>query len=81
MNHNFVTNSNVNPLCIYKKHCLNDVIVLYLIEFQTINIINNLIKNYEIILKHLRITCSDIPSFYQKRTPKLSNLELVAVIT
>ena len=40
---------------------------------------NNLIENYEIILKHLRTTCADIPSFYQIRTPKLSNLELVAV--
>ena len=62
-----------------EKHCSNDVIVLYLIEFQIINIMNNLIENYEIILKHLRITCSDIPSFYQKRIPKLSNLELVTV--
>lgn len=40
---------------------------------------NNLIENYEIILKNLEITCGDITSYSQIKTPKLSNLELVAV--
>lgn len=40
---------------------------------------NNLIENYEIILKHLKFTCSDIESFHQIRIPRLSNLELVAL--
>lgn len=40
---------------------------------------NNLIQNYEIILKNLEITCGDIESFKQIRKPKLSNLELIAV--
>ena len=35
-----------------EKDCSNDVIVLYLIELQVINFMNNLIENYEIILKH-----------------------------
>lgn len=40
---------------------------------------NNLIENYEIILRHLKNTCNDITSFHQIRTPKLSNIELVAI--
>ena len=40
---------------------------------------NNLIENYEIILNNLKLTCEDINSFPQIRTPKLSNLELVSL--
>ena len=40
---------------------------------------NNLIENYEIILNNLKLTCKDINSFAQIRTPKLSNLELVSL--
>jgi hypothetical protein len=40
---------------------------------------NNLIQNYEIILKALQKNCSHIESFKQIKTPKLSNLELVAL--
>lgn len=40
---------------------------------------NNLIENYEIILSNLKVTCSDIESFKQVRTPKLDNMELVAI--
>ena len=40
---------------------------------------NNLIQNYEIILKELTKTCSHIESFSQVRQPKLSSLELVAL--
>lgn len=47
--------------------------------FKQLNIINNLIENYEIILNNLKITCSDIDSFTQIRKPKLSNTELVAL--
>lgn len=40
---------------------------------------NNLIQNYEIILKELTKTCGHIESKRQIRTPKLSDLELVAL--
>jgi hypothetical protein len=40
---------------------------------------NNLLQNYEIILKVLQENCSHIKSFSQVRQPKLSNLELVAL--
>lgn len=40
---------------------------------------NNLIENYEIILNNLKDRCADIESFNQIRTPKLSNIELVAL--
>ena len=40
---------------------------------------NNLIENYEIILKNLEFTCADIKSYHQIKLPKLSNLELVAL--
>jgi len=40
---------------------------------------NNLIENYEIILKNLKNTCRDIESYQQIRKPKLSNLELTAI--
>jgi hypothetical protein len=40
---------------------------------------NNLIQNYEIILKTLQENCSHITSFKQIRQPKLSNLELTAL--
>ena len=40
---------------------------------------NNPIENYEIILNNLKATCGDIESFRQIITPKLSNLELVAI--
>ncbi len=40
---------------------------------------NNLIENYEIILKNLKITCGDIESYHQIKLPKLSNIELVAI--
>ena len=41
---------------------------------------NNLEQNYEIILEELKKTCSRIESFPQKRRPKLSNLELTALV-
>jgi hypothetical protein len=40
---------------------------------------NNLSQNYEIILKVMQENCSDIASFKQVKTPKLSNMELVAL--
>jgi hypothetical protein len=40
---------------------------------------NNLIQNYEVILKTLQENCSNIISFKQIRTPRLSNLELAAL--
>jgi hypothetical protein len=40
---------------------------------------NNLTQNYEIILKTLQRNCSHITTFKQIKTPKLSNLELVAL--
>jgi hypothetical protein len=40
---------------------------------------NNLIQNYEVILKTLQENCSNITSFQQIKTPKLSNLELAAL--
>ena len=40
---------------------------------------NNLIQNYNIILKELQKNCVAIENFKQIRTPKLSNLELVAL--
>jgi hypothetical protein len=40
---------------------------------------NNLIQNYEIILKELKNTCGHIESKHQIRIPKLSDLELVAL--
>ena len=62
-----------------KKDCSFDQKVVYLIVIQAINIMNNLIQNYEIILKTLQKNCSHITSFKQIKTPKLSNLELVAL--
>lgn len=44
-----------------------------------LNIMSNLIQNYEIILTHLQLTCQDIGSFDQIRKPKLSNIALVAL--
>lgn len=40
---------------------------------------NNLSQNYKIILKELQNTCGHINFFIQKRKPKLSDLELVAL--
>lgn len=40
---------------------------------------NNLIQNYEIILKELKNTCVHIESKHPIRIPKLSDLELVAL--
>ncbi len=40
---------------------------------------NNLIQNYEIILKELKNTCGHIQTSKQIRVPKLSDLELVAL--
>ncbi len=40
---------------------------------------NNLIQNYKIILKHLTNTCKHIETSRKIRTPKLSDLELVAL--
>ena len=41
---------------------------------------NNFVQNYEIILEELKKTCSHVESFPQKRRPKLSNLELTALV-
>lgn len=51
---------------------------IYLIN-KHLSIMNNFVENYEIILKHLKETCGDIKSFYQIRTPKLSNLALTGM--
>lgn len=40
---------------------------------------NNFVQNYEIILNHLQKLNVDTNSFIQIRTPKLSNLELIAM--
>ncbi|OAV67333.1 hypothetical protein Barb4_02507 [Bacteroidales bacterium Barb4] len=40
---------------------------------------NNLIQNYELILKELTNLCLDITGFKQIRQPKLSDLELAAL--
>jgi len=40
---------------------------------------NNLIQNYKIILKELTITCKHITTQKQIRTPKMSDLELIAL--
>ncbi|KAA6318101.1 hypothetical protein EZS27_031845 [termite gut metagenome] len=40
---------------------------------------NNLLQNYELILKELTKICSHITSFKQIRQPKSSDLELVAL--
>ncbi|OAV64922.1 hypothetical protein Barb6XT_02621 [Bacteroidales bacterium Barb6XT] len=40
---------------------------------------NNLIQNYELILKELTNLCLNITGFKQIRQPKLSDLELVAL--
>lgn len=40
---------------------------------------NNLIQNYEIILKELTATCKHSKSNKQIRLPKMSDLELVAL--
>lgn len=40
---------------------------------------DNLIVNYEIILKNLKKTCGDIERFSQIRKPKLNNIELVSL--
>ena len=44
-----------------------------------LNIMNNLVQSYKIILDKLTETCSHIVSFSQVRQPKLSNLEIVAL--
>ena len=51
-----------------KKDCSFDPKVVYLIVIQAINIMNNLIQNYEIILKTLQENCSHITSFKQIKT-------------
>ncbi|MDR2683900.1 MAG: hypothetical protein LBB53_00780 [Prevotellaceae bacterium] len=40
---------------------------------------NNLIQNYELILKVLQTNCTNIESFKQIKTLKLPNLELAAL--
>lgn len=40
---------------------------------------NNIIQNYEIILKHLTNNCKHIETSRKIRTQKLSDLELVAL--
>lgn len=70
-------------LCIYKlnkkKDCSIDLKVVYLIDYQSIKQMNNLIQNYKIILKELTITCKHITTQKQIRTPKMSDLELIAL--
>ena len=41
---------------------------------------NNLIQNYKIILKELTNTCKHITTNKQVRIPKMSDLELVALL-
>jgi hypothetical protein len=48
-------------------------------NIKQLNIMNNLVENYEIILNNLKTVCSDIESFPQIRKPKLGNMELVAI--
>lgn len=44
-----------------------------------LNIMNNFIQNYEIILKHLQSLNVSFDDFTQIRTPKLGNLELLSM--
>ena len=44
-----------------------------------LNIMNNLLQNYKIILEKLTENCVHIESFSQIRQPKLSNIELVSL--
>lgn len=46
---------------------------------KSLNKMNNLIQNYEIILEQLNINCQHITSKPQIRKPKLSYLELIAL--
>jgi hypothetical protein len=69
-------------LCIKKK----DKKIVHLTKksyiwllFNQLNTMNNLVRNYKIILKELTKTCSHIERFSQVRQPKLSNLELSAL--
>ena len=53
--------------------------IVYLSDYQSFKHRNNLIQNYEIILKELTNTCGHIKTSKQVRVPKLSDLELVAL--
>ena len=53
--------------------------IKYLIDYQSIKHIDNLIQNYKIILKELTNTCKHIITNKQIRLPKMSDLELVAL--
>lgn len=46
---------------------------------KSLNIMNNFIQNYEIILKHLQELDISFDCFKQIRSPKLSNLEVVCI--
>lgn len=52
---------------------------VYLIDYQLIKYVNNLIQNYKIILKELTHTCKYITASKQIRLPKMSDLELEAL--
>lgn len=52
---------------------------VYLIDYQVIKYMNNLIQNYKIILKELTHNCKYITASKQIRLPKMSDLELVAL--
>ncbi len=53
--------------------------ITYLIDYQSIKHIDNLIQNHKIILKELTNTCKHITTNKQIRLPKMSDLELVAL--
>ncbi|MCS3869525.1 hypothetical protein J3D55_002441 [Chryseobacterium ginsenosidimutans] len=61
-----------------KKRLLIWINRFYLINYQYIKYMHNLIQNYEIILKELTKSCGDIQSIKQIRVPKRSDLELIA---
>ncbi|KAA6334701.1 hypothetical protein EZS27_017001 [termite gut metagenome] len=48
-------------------------------SYKRLNTMNNLVQNYELILKELTNICPPMTSFKQIRQPKLSDLELVTL--
>jgi hypothetical protein len=60
-------------------YCSFDKKVLYFIVNQIIKYKNNLLQNYELILKVLQTNCTYIKSFKQIKMPKLFDLELAAL--
>ena len=63
-----------------KKDCPLDRNVLYLTNNQKVKyLMDNLLQSYKKILSSITPLCNNLPSYPQKRKPKLSNLELVCL--